>query len=170
MKNGKAPGLDGLPSEFWKLPKVKKNPLSFCNKTYNGNRPKEWGLSGITQILKKGNLTITDNYRGISLTQVASKIDNCCLLNCVHLDIDKVLWPSQNGFRKGRSTTSHILALRHIVEELKNHDMEAVFTFFDFRNALIPLIEAECFRSLRHMEYLQTLLLLLKSCTRTSRH
>ena len=71
MKNGKAPGLDGLPPEFWKLPKVKKNLLPFCNKTYNGNRPKEWGLSGITPILKKGNLTITDNYRGISLTQVA---------------------------------------------------------------------------------------------------
>ena len=72
MKNGKAPGLDGLPPEFWKLPKVKKSLLSFCNKTYSGNRPKEWGLSGITPIPKKGNLTITDNYKGISLTQVAS--------------------------------------------------------------------------------------------------
>ena len=29
MKNGKAPGLDGLPPEFWKLPKVKKSLLSF---------------------------------------------------------------------------------------------------------------------------------------------
>ena len=72
MKNGKAPGLDGLPPEFWKLPMVKKSLLSFCNKTYSGNRPKEWGLSGITPIPKKGDLTITDNNRGISLTQVAS--------------------------------------------------------------------------------------------------
>ena len=29
----------------------------------------------------------------------------------------------------------HILALRHIAEELKNHDMEAVLTFIDFRKA-----------------------------------
>ena len=135
MKNGKAPGLDGLPPEFWKLPKVKKSLLSFCNKTYSGNRPKEWGLSGITPIPKKGNLTITDNYRGISLTQVASKIYNRCLLNRVRPVIDKVLRPNQNGFRKGRSTTSHILALRCIVEELENHDMEAVLTFIDFRKA-----------------------------------
>ena len=106
MKNGKAPGL-GLPPEFWKLPKVKKSLLSFCNKTYSGNRPKEWGLSGITPIPKKGNLTITDNYRGVSLTRVASKIYNRCLLNRVRPVIDKVLWPNQNGFRKGRSTTSH---------------------------------------------------------------
>ena len=100
MKNGKAPGLDSLLPEFWKLPKVKKNFCSFCNKTYNGNRSKEWGLSGITPILKKGNLTITDNYRFISLTQVASKSYNDCLLNRIHPVIDKVLRPNQNGFRK----------------------------------------------------------------------
>ena len=46
-----------------------------------------------------------------------------------------MLRPNQNGFRKGRSTTSHILVLRRIVEELKNHDMEAVLTFIDFRKA-----------------------------------
>ena len=135
MKNGKAPGLDGLPPDFWKLPKVKKNLCSFCNKTYNRNRPKEWGLSGITPIPKKGNLTITNNYRGISLTQVASKIYNRCLLNHVRPVIDKVFWPDQNGFRKGRSTTSHILAPHRVVEELKSHDMEAVLTFIDFCNA-----------------------------------
>ena len=38
MKNGKAPGLYGVPTEFWKLPKVKKSLLSFCNKTYSRNR------------------------------------------------------------------------------------------------------------------------------------
>ena len=148
MKNGKAPGLDGLPPEFWKLPKVKKSLLSFCNKTYSGNRPKEWGLSGITPIPKKGDLTITDSYRGISLTQVASKIYNRCLLNRVRPVIDKVLRPNQNGFRKGRSTTSHILALRRIVEELKNHDIEAVLTFIDFRKAFDSIDRGRMFQIL----------------------
>ena len=46
-----------------------------------------------------------------------------------------MLWPNQNSFRKGRSTTSHILALHRIVDELKNHDMEAVLTFIDFHKA-----------------------------------
>ena len=135
LKNGKAPGLDGLPPEFWKLTKVRKSLLKFCNETYHGNRPKEWGISGLTPIPKKGNLTKTDNYRGISLSQVASKIYNRCLLNRIRPVIDEVLRPNQNGFRQGRSTTSHILALRRIVEELKNHDMEAVLTFIDFRKA-----------------------------------
>ena len=135
LKNGKAPGLDGLPPEFWKLPMARKSLLKFCNATYHGNRPKDWGISGLTPIPKKGDLTKTNNYRGISLSQVASKIYNRCLLNRIRPVIDKVLRPNQNGFRQGRSTTSHILALRRIVEELKNHDMEAVLTFIDFRKA-----------------------------------
>ena len=148
MKNGKAPGLDGLPPEFWKLPKVKKSLRTFCNNTYSGNRPKEWGLSGITPIPKKGDLTITDNYRGISLTQVASKIYNRCLLNRIRPIIDTVLRPNQNGFRTGRSTTSHILAFRRIVEELKNHDMEAVLTFIDFRKAFDSIDRVKMFQIL----------------------
>ena len=43
LKNGKAPGLDGLPPEFWKLPEVKSSLLKFCNETFHGKRPKEWG-------------------------------------------------------------------------------------------------------------------------------
>ena len=135
MKNGKAPGLDGLPVEFWKLPKVKKSLKMFCNNTYNGNRPKEWGVSGLTPIPKKGDLTKTDNYRGISLTQVAAKVYNRLLLNRIRPVIDQVLRTSQNGFRQGRSTSSHLLALRRIVEKLKNHDMEAALVFIDFRKA-----------------------------------
>jgi len=109
MKNEKAPGLDGLPPEFWKLSKVKKNLLKICNITYIGNRPKEWGISCLTPIPKKGDLTKADNYRGISLTQVASKIYNRCLLNRIRSVIDSLLRPNQNGFRQVRSTTSHIL-------------------------------------------------------------
>ena len=134
-KIGKAPGLDGLPSEFWKLKKMKKSLHIFCNATYNGNRPKEWGISGLTPIPKKGDLKKTDNYRGISLTQVASKIYNRCLLNRIRPVIDKVLRPNQNGFRQGKSTISHILALHRIVEELKNYSKEAVVAFIDFRKA-----------------------------------
>ena len=116
MKSGKAPGLDGLPAEFWKLPKIKKSLLNFCNATYQGNRPKEWGISGLNPIPKKGNLRIPDNYRDISLTQVAAKVYNRLLLYRIRPVIDNALRPNQNGFRQERSTTSHILALRRIVE------------------------------------------------------
>ena len=58
--------------------------------------------------------------------------------------------PNQNGFRPDRSTTSHILAFRRIVEELNNHNKEAVIVFIDFkkafdsidRNVMFKILEA----------------------------
>ena len=148
MKNGKAPGLDGLPPEFRKLKKMKKSLPKFCNAIYYGNRPKEWGISGLTPIPKKGDLKKTDNYMDISLTQVASKIYNRCLLNRIRPVIDKVLRPNQNGFRQGKSTTSHIFALHRIVEELKNYNKEAVVTFIDFRKAFVSIDRGKMFQIL----------------------
>ena len=150
MKNGKAPGLGGIPPEVWKLPKIRKILRSFCNETYHGNRPDEWGISAITPIPKKGNLKLTDNYRGISLTQVAAKVYNQLLLHRIRPTIDEVLSPNQNGFRTDRSTAAHILALRRLVEELKNHQKEAVLLFIDFkkafdsidRNVMFKILEA----------------------------
>ena len=135
MKNEKAPGLDCLPVEVWKLPRIKKSLLQFCNLTYSGNRPDEWGISGIVPVPKKGNLTIKDNYRGISLTQSAAKIYNRLLLNRIRPEVDKVLRSNQNGFRELRSTASMILALRRIIEEVRNHQKEAVIVFIDFKKA-----------------------------------
>ena len=57
MKSGKAPGLDDLPLNLWKLPKLKNILLEYCNITFNGHRPSEWGISGIVPIPKKGDLT-----------------------------------------------------------------------------------------------------------------
>ena len=48
MKTNKAPGLDSLPLELWKLPKCKETLLTFCNATLDGARPPEWGLSAIS--------------------------------------------------------------------------------------------------------------------------
>ena len=106
-------------------------------------------ISSLTPIPKKGDLKKTDNYRGISLTQIAAKIYNRCLLNRIRPVIDRVLRTNQNGFRKGRSTTSHLLALRRIVEELKNHDKEAVITFIDFRKAFDSINRERMFEILR---------------------
>ena len=131
MKLGNAPGLDGLPLEVWKLPKVQESLLKFCNDTFAENRPKEMGISGITPIPKKGDLRYTDNYRGIRLTQVAAKIYNRLLLNRIRPAIDKLLPTNQHGFRSPRSTSSQILALRRIIEELQNHAKERVIVFFE---------------------------------------
>ena len=146
MKLGKAAGLDGLPLEFWR--KHFNHLLEFCNVTLNGNRPPEWGCSAIVPVPKKGDLTKVDNYRGISLTQVAAKVYNRLILNRIRPEIDKILRFNQNGFRPSRSTSSQIMALRRIIEEMKNHNLEAVITFIDFRKAFDSINRSKMFKIL----------------------
>ena len=148
MKNGKAPGSDGLPPEFWKLPRTREKLHQFCNETFLGDRPPEWGIANLIPVPKKGDLTKTDNYRGIALSQTAAKVYNRCILNRIRPVIDKVLRPNQNGFRQGRSTSAHVLALRRIVEELKNHKKEAVISFIDFRKAFDSVNRSRMFEIL----------------------
>ena len=84
---------------------------------------------------KSGNLEEGGNYRGIALSTIASKITNKMILNRIQPYIDPILRPNQNGFRPGRSTISHILALRRLIEGVKSHNLKATICV-DFKKAL----------------------------------
>ena len=93
----------------------------------------------IVPVPKKGNLTKTDNYRGIALSSIVSKTLNRMVLNRIKPELDHLLRPNQNGFREGRSTTSHILALRRILEGTRAKNLSAVMLFIDFKKAFDSL-------------------------------
>ena len=57
------------------------------------------------------------------------------LLNRIRPHVDPLLRNNQNGFRSGRSTLSQILALRRILEEARNFNLDAVLVFVDFKKA-----------------------------------
>ena len=46
-----------------------------------------------------------------SLTAIAAKVYNALFLNCIQLEVKKILWKNQNSFWKYRSTTSQILTI-----------------------------------------------------------
>ena len=93
-----------------------------CHQFLNDyNKPEIWSLSNIIPVPKSGDLSKTDNYRGISLTCIIAKMVNSMILNRIRDAIDPHLRDNQNGFRKGRSTVGQILALRRIIEEMKNN-------------------------------------------------
>ena len=67
-----------------------------------------------TAFPKKRNLSLTKNYREITLTSIAAKIFNQMILNRIRPEIDPILRMNQNGFRKIRSTSGQILTIYRI--------------------------------------------------------
>ena len=80
-----------IPAEVWKIDDFHPLLLDFYNNVYNQdpiNRRREGCLLPIP---KKGNLVITKNYRGITLTAIAAKIYNLMLLKRRRPNINPVL-------------------------------------------------------------------------------
>ena len=116
IKNRKAAGLDEIHTEVWKTRQFDDILLRHCNAVYNQNPMNRWMKGCILPFPKKGDLGLTKNYRGITLTSIAAKIYNALLRNRIEPKIDNILWKNQNGFRRNRSMISQILTIRRILE------------------------------------------------------
>ena len=135
LKCNKGFGLDKIPPEVWKSGAFDDLLLEWCNNVYNGACIAKWTEGSISPFPKKGDLGVTLNYRGITLTSIASKIYNSLLLNRIQPHIESVLRRNQNGFRKERSTVGQILTVRRIIEGVKAKNLPAVLLFVDFSKA-----------------------------------
>ena len=150
IKEGKASGEDGVPPEVLKRGGVSEIMLNFYNDALeNGSFPDQWRNLLIVPVPKKGDLSRTSNYRGISLTSVALKTLNKIILNRLLPHIEPILRDNQNGFRPGRSTTSHILALRRLLEGVTERKLTSVILFIDFKRAFDSLHRGILMRILR---------------------
>ena len=103
----------------------------------------------IIPVPKSGDLSKTDNYRGISLICIIAKIYNRMILNRIRSEIDLRLRVNQNGFRPKRTTVAQILALRRIIEGVKANNLKAVLTFIDFKKAFDSIHRGKMMRILK---------------------
>ena len=132
---GKAAGPDGIPPEVLKLCDFDDIILTFANGLFKEEKPEQWTTGNLIPLPKSGDLSDFNNYRGIMLSSVAAKMTNRMILNRIQPILDEHLRPNQNGFRPGRSTTAHTLALRRLMEGVKRNNLKAIITFVDFRKA-----------------------------------
>ncbi|XP_072046557.1 uncharacterized protein [Amphiura filiformis] len=136
LVEGKSCGEDNIPPEVLKRCNLDDIVLGFCNDALiKGKKPDQWSILNIVPILKTGDLSSGNNYRGISLSSIVAKTYNRMILNRIRPEIDQHLRTNQNGFRVGRTTVGHILALRRLIEEVKAHNLPAIITFIDFKKA-----------------------------------
>jgi hypothetical protein len=119
-------GPDNLPPLlFKKLSKCLARPLCILFRFIfeNGTLPPIWKHAFVSPILKKGNCTLVENYRPISLTCVACKIFEHVLKDALlqHFRVNNILSKMQYGFLAGHSTCSNLLeALNDWTNNLKN--------------------------------------------------
>ena len=72
---GKACGPDGIPPEVFRLWDFDDLLLEFCNDTLlKRDKPEQWSTLYLIPVPKSGDLSLTENYRGIALTCVIMKL------------------------------------------------------------------------------------------------
>ncbi|XP_016368572.1 RNA-directed DNA polymerase from mobile element jockey-like [Sinocyclocheilus rhinocerous] len=89
----------------------------------------------VTLYKNKGDRSDCNNYRGISLLNIAGKLYASVLLERLQKLAERVLPESQCGFRSERSTMDMIFSLRQLQEKCREQQMPLYIIFIDLTKA-----------------------------------
>ncbi|XP_058816391.1 uncharacterized protein LOC131679674 [Topomyia yanbarensis] len=138
MKSNRAPGVDRISAEMLKAdPVVSAQPLHqlFYNIWDTATFPADWMQGVLVKVLKKGDLTVSDNWRGIMLLCIVLKVLCKVILNRIQEKIDATFRRQQAGVRAGRSCADHIVTLRIILEKVNEFQEFLYLVFIDYEKA-----------------------------------
>ena len=138
LKNGKAPGFDNLNAELFKADPELAAKILLPLFTIIWERktvPDDWAEGVIVKLPKKGSLKNCNNWRGITLLSIPSKILAKIIITRITDAVDQSLRREQAGFRKGKGCTDQIFALRNIIEQCTEWQRKLYINFVDFEKA-----------------------------------
>ncbi|BHF57408.1 hypothetical protein SprV_0100034900 [Sparganum proliferum] len=138
LRNKKAPGEDGIPTEAFKSCVDTLAPWlhEMIKRAWRYEViPDDWGLGILVPIFKKGDKTRCEKYRCISLIDVAAKISSIVLLRRFQAVRDSRTRPNQAGFRAARGGADQIFTLRRILEFRHSNQQPTAVCFIDFAAA-----------------------------------
>jgi len=84
--------------------------------------PDDWKVGLIVPLFKKGDKMKYENYRGITLLNVAYKIQSSIVLERLKEYSEEILGEYQCSSRPQRRTTDQIFVVRQIVEKFYAHE------------------------------------------------
>ena len=143
MANNKAPGIDSITTEWLKCA-TGNSPMAqslwtLINRVWQEERlPTDWQLARIIPIPKKnGDLSLMDNYRGISLMSIVLKI--ICTLITKRLqewtERNQLINKEQAGFRYNQECIGQATALYEILSRRRQAGKSTFVCFIDFCKA-----------------------------------
>ena len=138
--HGKSSGPDLFLNEFLKY--GINSLISYLHTLFNkifdtGVYPESWGDGFIVPLHKKGNVGNVENYRGITLLSVVSKLFTSILNTRLNewAEQYQVYVEAQSGFRKGMSTIDNIYVLHSLITHCINEKKKLYAAFVDFKKA-----------------------------------
>ncbi|KAK3740237.1 hypothetical protein RRG08_054258 [Elysia crispata] len=153
LNSNKAAGPDHIPPEALKADsKVSSTILhGLFEKIWTEEKyPNDWEEGHLVKIPKNGDLSNCNNYRGITLLSIPGKVFTRILLERIKEAVDGQLRDNQAGFRKNRSCTDQIVALRIIVEQSIEWNSPLLVNFIDFEKAFDSIDRDTLWKLLRH--------------------
>ena len=139
MQGGKSPGIDGLPKEFyvafWHLVGKDLNQV-LQGSIEQGELPLSMKRAVISPIFKKGDKTLLENWRPISLLNTDYKILTKALTNRLKGVIDSLVEPDQTGFKPGRLIQTNISTVRDLIDYTEETTIRSgALIFLDWEKA-----------------------------------
>lgn len=139
MKSRKAPGNDDVTMDLLKAggaPIVSLLHSIFKDVWEKEEANEDWTLSILIRLYtNKGEKQVCDNYRGISLLNVISKIFSRIILNRIQSVIDCQLLETQSGFRANRSTIDQIFNVKMVMQKRREYNKPLFMCLVDITKA-----------------------------------
>ena len=165
MKSGKAAGMDGVTTEMLKAEETETPRLLteiFRNIWESEETPKTWKTGLIVKLPQKGDLSDCNNWRGITLLSLTSKVFNKIIYKRLAETLDEHIRQEQVGFRPGRSCSDHIFTLRQTLEQSKEWNASLYANFVDMEKAFDSIHRDTLWRILHYNGVPQKLVNIVK--------
>ena len=152
MKDGVAPGNDGIPPEFYKMfwSKIKSFMLELYEEIVKEGLFHLSARRGIiTLIEKQGRHPLQlKNWRPISLLTGDLKLFSKVITHRLQTVVSDLIHTSQTGFMAGRFIGENIIKLLNMIDYCNNNKQSGILISFDFEKAFDKISWKALFRTL----------------------
>ena len=134
----KSCGPDGITSRLLKECS-KSLSIPFCTlfnrQLDSGCFPKVWKTANLVPVYKSDDREMVENYRGISLLCIMSKILEKCVFSYVFPFFQPQIYHLQDGFVSGRSCVTSLLRSTHAFAKALDERKQVDTIYLDYRKA-----------------------------------
>ena len=157
IPNGKSPGTDGLPVEFYKVFRldIKDILLSCYSYAFETGQMSISQRRGIISLIPKKNSLpfFLKNWRPLSLLNTDYKIATKCIACRLKKTIPSIINKDQTGYLKGRYIGENIRVIYDIIAYIDENEVPGLLFFADFEKAFDKIDWGFIEKSLKYFNF-----------------